>query len=73
MDKNNFCVFSYIFPIIKNAKESVFNALYLTHCNRDAFNINFLFFIIDVISKAYDRLFLIHKKVNDDLLLVESQ
>lgn len=58
---------------MKNVKESVFHALYLTHCNRDAFNINFLFFIIDVISKVYDRLFLIHKKVSDDLLLVENQ
>lgn len=73
MNKNNFCVFSYIFPIIKNVTEGIFNAPYLTHCNRDAFNINFLFFTIDVISKVYDRLFLIHKKVNDHLLLVESQ
>lgn len=73
MDKNKFCVFSYIFSIMKNVRESIFNVLYLTQCNPDAFNINFLFFAVGVISKIYDRLFLTHKEVDDHLLLAESQ
>lgn len=65
MEKNIFLCLVTLFFYYKKCQESTFNVLYLTQCNRNAFNINFPFFTVGIISKVYDRLFLTNRKLDD--------